>query len=75
MAKKTKQKKEAPVVEVKEQKKEPKSLISFDVWYFSKKIPKQHTKEIIWADFNARGAEAFETKEKYNEYLALYGIK
>jgi len=50
-------------------------VVSFDAWFFSKKLPKQHAKEIIWADFKARGAEPFETKEKYNEYLALYGVK
>ena len=76
MSKKTKEKKEAPAVETKELGQEtPKAPVSFDVWYFSKKIPKQHAKEIVWADFKSRGAGDHELAEMYDEYLALYGIK
>ena len=56
---------------------EPK-VISFDEWWMiiNSKVPqKEWLKEIIWADFKARGRGKKETEEYYNEALRLFGIK
>lgn len=51
--------------------------VSFDSWYHqrSPKIPKQHLKEIIRADFTSRGLGKESTMEKYDKALKLYGVK
>lgn len=51
--------------------------VSFSSWYHqrSSKIPKQHMKEILWADFKSRGLKKEETMEAYDKALKLYGIK
>ena len=64
----------APVTIV--EKKEEK--VSFDIWWITsnKQLKLQpHLKEIIWADFKARGACSEETQERYDEMLALFGYK
>jgi hypothetical protein len=48
--------------------------MDFAAWYYSKKIPKMHTKEIIFADFKARDLTKEETKEKFDEALKKYGL-
>lgn len=57
--------------------KQAEKRISFDVWYAvaSKKIPAQHRKEVIKADFVARGVEGLKTKEEYDKALEAYGVK
>lgn len=51
--------------------------IAFDAWWAmnEKKIPVQHRKEIILADFGARGLGLKETAQSYNDALKRYGVK
>ena len=51
--------------------------IDFDAWWAmnEKKIPVQHRKEIVLADFRARGLSSKETIQSYNEGLKRYGVK
>jgi hypothetical protein len=51
--------------------------VDFDAWWAmnEKKIPVQHRKEIIQADFRARGLSTKETIQSYNEGLKKYGVK
>ena len=51
--------------------------VSFDSWYHQRKgkIPKQHLKEIIAADFKSRGLKGEATMEEFDKALKLYGIK
>ena len=50
--------------------------VSFDSLYHqrSHKIPKLHVKEIILADFTARGLSKQETIEEYDKALKQYGV-
>ena len=52
-------------------------VVSYDSWYHqrSTKIPKQHLKEIIMADFTSRGLGKEATMEEYDKALKLYGVK
>ena len=49
----------------------------FDAWWATveKKIPEHHRKEIIKADFRARGLSLKESMQSYNEGLNKYGLK
>jgi hypothetical protein len=51
--------------------------ISFDSWYHQRKqsIPKQHLKEILRADFEARGIKEQSTISEFDRALTLYGVK
>jgi hypothetical protein len=51
--------------------------VDFDAWWAmnEKKIPGHHRKEIIVADFKARGLSMRETMQAYNDALKLYGVK
>ena len=51
--------------------------MSYNSWYHQRKskIPKQHLKEIIWADMIARGVKDISTVEEFDRALELYGIK
>lgn len=51
--------------------------VDFDAWWamVENKIPVQHRKEIILADFGARGLSVKETMQSYNEGLKKYGLK
>ncbi len=51
--------------------------VDFDAWWAmnEKKIPVQHKKEIILADFRARGLSMKETLQAYNDGLKKYGVK
>lgn len=51
--------------------------VSFDSWYHQRhhKIAKCHKKEIIWADFSARGVKREATLEEFDKALELYGVK
>ena len=55
----------------------PDKKVSFDSWYHQRKnkIPKQHMKEILAADFKSRGLGQEATMEEYDKALKLYGIK
>lgn len=61
-----------PTVPTKVEKK-----VSFDSWYHQRchKIPKQHRKEVIMADFKSRGLGKMATMEEFDKALKLYGIK
>ena len=50
-------------------------LTTFNSWFAEaqKKIPKCHKKDIIWADFKARGIKEKETKKTFNNALKSYG--
>jgi hypothetical protein len=51
--------------------------LSFDEWWIrlqKQKLLRQHMKEIIWADFNARGLGREELATKYDEGLRLFGL-
>jgi hypothetical protein len=65
-------KREAAPVSVKVDKK-----VSFDSWFHQRKtrIPRQHMKEIIAADFKSRGLGKEATMEEFDKALKLYGIE
>jgi hypothetical protein len=60
-----------------EQLQPQEPLIDFDAWFCLRQdsIPSHHHKEIIMADFKARGLSMLETISSYDEALRLYGIK
>jgi hypothetical protein len=49
----------------------------FDAWYAlrNSSIPGQHMKEILRADFKARGLSDQETAARYDAALVKYGVK
>jgi hypothetical protein len=57
--------------------KDIQPLMSFDEWYIVKSplIPAQHRKEILRADFKARGLVKKHTMQQFDEALAKYGVK
>jgi len=51
--------------------------LSFDHWWVSlnkRSTLRPHMKEIIWADFKARGLDKEELADKYDEGLKLFGL-
>jgi hypothetical protein len=53
------------------------ATIEFDAWWATveKRIPLQHCKEIIVADFKGRGLSLQEAASSYDEALKEYGLK
>ena len=51
--------------------------VSFDSWFHQRKkqIAKCHMKEVIWADFTARGIKKEQTMGEFDKALELYGVK
>lgn len=51
--------------------------VSFEAWWAvtAKKLPAHHHKEVVMADFKARGLSTNETMTAYNKALQLYGVK
>lgn len=51
--------------------------LDFNVWFAmrEKKIPGQHLREIIRADFKGRGLATKETLATFDEALRKYGVK
>lgn len=51
--------------------------VDFDAWWamVEKKIPEHHRKEVIQADFRARGLSPRESLKAYHEGLEKYGLK
>lgn len=51
--------------------------VDFNVWFAmrEKKIPPQHLREIIWADFKGQGLSGKEELATFDQALAKYGIK
>lgn len=56
---------------------EPEAEVAFDSWFHQRKpmIPKVHVKEVIMADFKARGLGDKATMAAYDKALAAYGVK
>lgn len=56
---------------------EPEAEVSFDSWFHQRKpmIPKIHVKEVIQAEFKARGLDKSSTMAAFDAALALYGVK
>ncbi len=54
-----------------------KVKMDYDSWYALRSggIPKQHLKEIVWADFSGRGLDRQEECSIYDEALDKYGVK
>lgn len=52
-------------------------MVDFNVWFAmrEKKIPSQHLREIIWADFKGRGLSKTELLTTYDQALTKYGVK
>lgn len=50
--------------------------VKFDVWFSQRKdlIPAIHKKEILAADFMARGLDSEATMEQFDRALKLYGV-
>ena len=64
----------------KEARQEPvaqQPKMAFDAWWAvtHKKLPENHHKEIVLADFNARGLSTKESMTTFNKALELYGVK
>jgi hypothetical protein len=51
--------------------------LDFDAWYAMRghRIPKHHHKEILKADFEARGLNQCESLEDFDSALNQYGVK
>lgn len=51
--------------------------VEFNVWFAmrEKKIPVQHLREIVWADFKGQGLSAKETLDTYDAAMLRYGIR
>ena len=55
----------------------PDQILSFDQWWvaLSKRMTlRPSLKEIVWADFNARGIKKEELATRYEEGLKLFGL-
>jgi len=54
-----------------------KPKVDFDGWFAMRgpKIPKHHHKEILRADFSARGLGQSESLEDFDSALNQYGVK
>lgn len=52
-------------------------LVEFETWHASRgpKIPQHHHKEILKADFKARGLCDMATMKDFDEALTKYGVK
>lgn len=68
---------EQPAVEQQEAPVAEELLVEFDAWFASRasKIPTQHHKEILKADFKARGLGQMASLEQYDDALKRYGVK
>jgi predicted KAP-like P-loop ATPase len=53
------------------------TTVEFDTWWALKEeqIPAHHRKEIVWADFKARGLSKSETMKDYDRALEKYGVR
>jgi len=53
------------------------AVLHFDSWFHQRKqvIPVIHKKEVIMADFKARGLKLEATMDEFDRALRLYGIK
>ena len=53
------------------------SGVDFDAWWAitGKKLPSQHHREVVMADFKARGLSQKETMQAFDTALEQYGVK
>ena len=51
--------------------------MAFDAWWAmtQKKLPQHHHKEVVMADFMARGLSTQESMATFNKALEQYGVK
>lgn len=70
------------IKEMEQQKRSTKesvkpTLVHFESWFHQRKplIHEMHKKEILQADFKARGVELEATMEQFDKALRLYGVK
>lgn len=77
MAKKDEKRQQSAKAKAPAQEQARPSKMSFDAWWAvtAKKIAEHHRKEIVFADFKARGLSANETMAAYNNALQRYGVK
>jgi len=83
MSKKQKDELRAKIKQMESSKREPivakeeEGLIPFESWWHQRReaIPKHHAKEVISADFKARGLGNEATLEQFDKALSLYGIR
>ena len=70
---KSKKSKEQPMPVVEQ----PVPTVEFNVWFAmrEKRIPAQHLREIIWADFQGQGLSKRESVATFDAALAKYGVK
>ena len=63
-----------PEVEITQ---EPVELVEFETWFASRgpKIPRHHYREILKADFKARGLKDMASMKDFDEALTMYGVK
>lgn len=68
---------EAKNREVSAPKVSQEAKVSFDSWYHQRKdkIAKCHLKEILMADFKARGLSKDATMVEFDKALEMYGVK
>lgn len=61
----------------KKLQKPQEKKVDFNVWFAmrAKKIPGQHLREVIWADFKGRGLTSKETLSTYDDALRRYGVE
>lgn len=66
---------EVPAEETQVEEAAPK--LDFDAWYAARaaRIPKHHRKEILRADFTARGLGQCESLADFDSALNQYGVK
>lgn len=55
----------------------PQPKVDFEAWWavVQKKLPQHHHKEIVKADFKARGLSASESMSTFEGALEKYGVK
>lgn len=69
---------EVKVMQPKEEKESKEKKVTFDQWWMlmnKKRNLKPWLKEIVWADFKARGVSKMEKEKVFEDALKLYGIK
>ena len=54
----------------------PPATMFFDEWWAAKcrNIPAMHRKEVVFADFKARGLTNKEAPQKFDDALKVYGV-
>lgn len=68
---------QAPEAEAAAPQEEAAPKLDFDAWFAMRgsKIPPQHHKEIVKADFKGRGLDQCESLEDFDAALRKYGVR